>query len=399
MKTKDIDLNLPVKIFLVADNFRPCYDGMTKTTHTLALGLYKDGYDVTVICPFKKGYQDDVPYKVMRVPSFCSSNEYPISKRHFSKKNLQELEYNGPIIFHAQSPFILGHLARRYAKKHSIPFILTTHTKYKDDYLGITKSRLITSILMKYTVRIFEKSNYVFAVSPSAARVMHEYGLKKDITTIVTGTEITYPKNKEQHEIELRNKYSFTKEDNVILFVGHLTWQKGIRLILDSIKETEDKYQKKFVVFFVGDGNRKDEIIKYAKSLKFKSELHFTGKIDDVDEFKTLFVISNIFFFPSYFDTLGLVIHEAAALGLPSLLIKDSDCACFTKDNFNGFLAEGNKDSMAKRLNEIFSNKDLLPSIGENASHSIPQKNSDVFSKTEQEYGKIIKEFYKKVGV
>lgn len=394
MKKRKIDFTKPLKIYLIADNFRPCYDGMTKTTHTLALGLYKDGYDVTVICPFKKGYLDDVPYKVMRVPSYLSKNEYPLSKRHFSSQNKAQLDYNGPIIFHAQSPFVLTHLAKRYAKKHGIPFIATTHTKYKDDYLGITKSKIITKIMMNYTVKFFNTSDYIFAVSPSAAHVLHEYGVKKDITTIVTGTEVKMPINKEKTVAIIKNKYSLSDSDNIILFVGHLTWQKGIKLVLDSVKKSEDKYSLKFVVFFVGDGNRKDEILKYSNSLHFKSRIIFTGKINDPEEFKCMFLVANIFYFPSYFDTLGLVIHEAACLSLPSLLIKDSDCACFTTDNQNGYLADGNIDSMADKLHDIFTHKADISRVGQNARDTIPQKIDDTIKKTEAEYDRIIKSYY-----
>lgn len=396
MKNRKIDFKKPLKIYLIADNFRPCFDGMTKTTDLLATGFKNDGYDVTVICPYKKDYIDDVPYKVMRTPSFLSKSEYPISKRYFSKQNLEELEsYDGPIIFHSQTPFLLGHLARRYARKHSIPFIATSHTKYKDDFYGITRSKILTKLAMNYTVKYFNNADEVITVSSGSADVLKEYGCTNKIKTIVTGTNIAYPSNKEQHVNEIRAKYNISKDENVLLFVGHLTWQKGIKLILDSIKEAEDKYDMKFVAFFVGDGNRRNEIIKYNEKLKLKSRTYFTGNIADVDTFKSMYLVADLFFFPSDFDTLGLVIHEAATFSLPSLLIEGSICACFTKDNENGFLAKSNKESMAARLHEIFLNKNLLPKIGENAKRTIPRKINDTIKETEEEYLKLIKSFYK----
>ena len=59
------------------------------------------------------------------------------------------------------------------------------------------------------------------------------------------------------------------------------------------------------------------EVQQIIKLNKLEDKVHFLGTRSDVNE---LLICSNLFFFPSIFEGLGIVIIEAQAAGLPCLI-------------------------------------------------------------------------------
>ena len=101
----------------------------------------------------------------------------------------------------------------------------------------------------------------------------------------------------------------------VFIFVGRLLWYKGIRHILDSLKILDEK-NIDFRMMFVGDGADRAEIEAYVDELKLREKVIFTGAIYDREELRVYYTAGDLFFFPSLYDTNGIVVREAAACGV-----------------------------------------------------------------------------------
>ena len=78
-----------------------------------------------------------------------------------------------------------------------------------------------------------------------------------------------------------------------------------------------------------------------------------------------------MFLFPSTFDTNGLVVREAAASSLASVLVRGSCAAEDVTDGVNGFLMEENAESLATLLLELENTPGLTRSVGENAARQL----------------------------
>ena len=98
-------------------------------------------------------------------------------------------------LFHAHSPFALGNYFADAAKKYGKPSILTFHTKFKDEFMRYTHSRICTAIMMSRIMSVINKTDYVWTVSNGAAETLREYGYKGDITIIRNGTDMTVPQD------------------------------------------------------------------------------------------------------------------------------------------------------------------------------------------------------------
>ena len=156
----------------------------------------------------------------------------------------------------------------------------------------------------------------------------------------------------------------------MFLFVGRMMWYKGIRIILDALKGLLDQ-GRDFRMVFVGGGGDKDEIVAYTKSLGLEGKVLFSEPIRDRERIRAWYCRADLFLFPSTFDTNGLVVREAAACGLASVLVKGSCAAEDATDCRNGFLIEENAGSMAAVLRDLCREPDKMHQAGEGAASDL----------------------------
>ncbi len=152
----------------------------------------------------------------------------------------------------------------------------------------------------------------------------------------------------------------------LFLFVGRMMWYKGIRIILDALKKLSES-GRDFRMVFVGGGNDKDEIVTYCESLGLSDRVFFVAPIHRPQRRSARGTAGpTCSLFPSTFDTNGLVVREAAACGLASVLVAGSCAAEDVTDGVNGFLIEENADSMAAMLEKLGGDAGRMHAVGEN---------------------------------
>lgn len=156
----------------------------------------------------------------------------------------------------------------------------------------------------------------------------------------------------------------------MFLFVGRMVWYKGLRCILEALAELAAK-GRNFRMVFIGGGTDKDGAEALAEQLGIGERCIFTGAIYDRDTIRAWYCRSDLFLFPSEFDTNGLVVREAAACGLGSMLIEGSCAAEGIEDGETGFLIKNSSADMAAKLLELLSHPEIMRTVGENAMNRI----------------------------
>ena len=101
------------------------------------------------------------------------------------------------------------------------------------------------------------------------------------------------------------------------------------------------------------------------------SKVFFTGAIHDREVLRAWNTRADLFLFPSTYDTNGIVVREAAACGLASILIKDSCAAEGITHDRNGFVIEETPEAMAQLLMEVSKDLGHLHQVGQNAMDEI----------------------------
>ena len=149
-----------------------------------------------------------------------------------------------------------------------------------------------------------------------------------------------------------------------------MMWYKGLRIILDALKQLKGEGQD-FRMVFIGKGTDGEAIRAYAEELCLGDKVFFLPPCYDREIIRAWYCRADLFLFPSTFDTNGLVVREAAACGLASVLIAGSCAAEDVTDGRNGFFIEENAASMAATLRRLLPRRELLRQVGENARREL----------------------------
>lgn len=112
----------------------------------------------------------------------------------------------------------------------------------------------------------------------------------------------------------------------VILYLGRLTYQKGVEYFLRAAKRIAD-YDDNVVFVIVGAGDLERQLIMQSALLGLGNKIIFTGWIKDKEKKTMLFKRANVFVMPSVSEPFGLVALEALAAGKPIVVSKQSGVA------------------------------------------------------------------------
>ena len=156
----------------------------------------------------------------------------------------------------------------------------------------------------------------------------------------------------------------------MFLFVGRLEWYKGIRIILDALAALRSQ-NIDFRMVFVGKGMEEDAIKAYVKDLRLEGKCIFTGPVYDREQLAAWYTRGDLFLFPSTFDTNGLVVREAAACSLGSVVIRDSCASEGITDGVDGLMIEENAASLALCLARMMEHPEAMRRIGQAACDNI----------------------------
>lgn len=390
---KNYNPSLPLKIFIFNDGFFPLIDGVVRAVDGYARYLHQQGVDVTVVVPFG-GDTSKYPYRVLPIPQVkIPGFFYPLPYGMNGKRIRSLYQYDGPIIYHTHTPFLLGHLALRLAKKYRIPIVSTFHSKYYDDYLAATKSKAIARILTFFTMRFFKKTNAIWTVSQSTVETMRDYGLDHRPVKIIPNGINFKPETITKTETEnFLKDYQLNETIPMILFVGQLIWQKNLKLILDTYLELEKKGFL-FQAVFVGEGRDEKKIQEYAKNLGLKVKIIFTGKIKSQRILASFYQSASLFFFPSRYDNDPLVMKEAAAYQLPTLVLENTSIAQLLTNQVNGFIQAGDSESFAIRIIKILSDVKELKRIGQEAKKTLVMSWSQTLINLQTHYLQVLSDY------
>ena len=122
-----------------------------------------------------------------------------------------------------------------------------------------------------------------------------------------------------------------------------------------------------FNMIFVGKGADLEDIKQYAKEVNIYNNCVFTSAITDRKKLKAIFSLSDLFLFPSVYDTNGIVVREAAATSLASVLIEGSCAAEDTINERNCLWIKEDSKQLAEILLKHKDNISYYHKLGENA--------------------------------
>ncbi|WP_208591652.1 glycosyltransferase family 4 protein [Gracilibacillus suaedae] len=291
-------------ILIITETFLPSTDGVvTRLTNSIRYFL-KNGHQVTVIAP-DLGVNEFEGAKVIGLPArklpFYRSKAFALPSQRV-KKLIIECD---PDVIHVVNPALLGATGVHFAKKLGYPLIASYHTqvpKYAEYYhLSIFKG-----FLWWYFRKLHNQASINLCTSNVVKQELDQQHFRNvHVWKRGVDTSLFHPK---KSDLEMRTRLTNGIDDKtLLLYVGRLAPEKEIEKIRTVLEQSDQ-----FVLAIVGDGPHRAELEQHFQG----TNTVFTGFMHG-EELAQAYASSDVFVFPSTTETLGLVLMEAMASGLP----------------------------------------------------------------------------------
>ena len=170
------------------------------------------------------------------------------------------------------------------------------------------------------------------------------------------------------------------------LYVGRLSAEKGVDLLLEAIKEVDAK------LLIVGSGEM-DKLCRETEDKIDKEKIEMLGWLDE-DKIHNLMTQCEAVILPSKVkEASPIIIKEAAGYYLPSIVPDQGGVMEFVADDINGlYFKSGNKSSLVKTMQRFVDDSALSKKLGTEA-----RKSYEEYYNKASKYVEYLEEFYKEI--
>ena len=381
-----------MRICLLNDSFPPVLDGVANVVTNYAEQLTRGGVPVIVGTPRYPGTDYSAyPYPVAAYQSFDTAalaSGYRAGNP-FSARDLAELSAFAPDLIHTHCPASSTTLARLLRAETGAPVVFTYHTKYDIDIRRVLKLELAAKEAIRTMVSSIAACDEVWTVSRGAGENLSALGYSGEWRVMHNGVDFDKGRADDAAVAEATAGYDLPAGVPVYLFVGRLMTYKGLPLLLDALSILASQGQD-FRMVLVGKGPDRALLEQRAAELGLTDRCLFTGPIYERETLRAWNSRADLFVFPSTFDTNGLVVREAAACGLASVLIRGSCAAEDVTDGRNGFVVDETPEALAALLKSVSGDLPRLRAVGQRAMDELYLSWADAVAAARARYGEIL---------
>ncbi len=285
-------------------------------------------------------------------------------------------------IVHINTIFPESYSLAKKAKKNGKKVIYHAHSTEEDFRNSFTLSNQLAPLFKKWLKKCYGMADMVITPTPYSKKLLEKYPINKPIVAISNGIELSFYEKNEKEGMEFREKYGYTKDDKIIISVGLYIERKGI---LDFVELARRCPEYKFVWFGYTNLNLVPPKIRKAVATELPN-LFFAGYVPR-EELKKAYSGANLFFFPTLEETEGIVLLEALASRIPTLIRDIPIYEGWFEDGKNVYKAT-DLDSFEQKIRGILEHK--LPDLTDEGYKVA--KDRDI-----KEIGKDLKKVYEEV--
>lgn len=322
--------------------------------------FFKNNYEVHIACSEPKKL--NCVNKIHDISISRSPYKFTNIKAFFKlKKIINENEYN---IIHSHTPMggALTRIAAINARKEGTKVIYTAHgfhffkgAPIKNWILYYPVEKILSS-LTDVLITI-NKEDYELALSSFLANKI------KLIDGVGVDLSDFYPVNSIKKN-DLRKKYSYDKNDFILIYVAELSHRKNQGMIIQVINKLVNKIPN-LKLLLVGKGNLEDKYKKKIRKNHLDNYIDLLGYRKDIPN---LMRISDIAVSTSLQEGLPVNIMEAMATSLPLVVTNCRGNRDLVIDGQNGYTSKINDiEIFTKNIEDLYINEQKRCEYGENS--------------------------------
>jgi glycosyltransferase involved in cell wall biosynthesis len=352
---------------------------------TFLRGLVKElkkNHKVAVAAPESRQIYKSVKHYRLRpdqIPVFAGHPELKKAKKYADLSNLEltDLYYSylrqivkvvqdfEPHIIHVNHLSLISWVARYIKSVTGVRYIVTCHGSDLENISWDKRYYLLTLDSLRGASQVTVVSG------DTRAWLIRMFGkeFSRKLRTIPGGIDLDIFTRKINTKV-VEKRYGIDGKP-VVLFVGRLVPQKGVKFLIKAAKKIDGE------VFIVGSGPEMPILRKMTRELNLKN-VHFTGYMSrkHTNELLAFYHLADVFVAPSVWqEPLGLVILEAMVCRTPVVVTRKGGIPLAVKERVNGlFVRPRNASEIAEKVNRILENKKLAKKLGENARKIVKEK-------------------------
>lgn len=292
-----------VRIAIVTETWRPYVDGVVTRLSATVQMLRREGHQVLVIAPegdersFEGAQVRGV--STFRVPFIYGGRPWgyplPVVGRY--------LDEFRPDVLHVANPIMLGIAGVLAARWRRIPLVASFHTDVAQ-YAGHYHLGFLGGAIHKLTRGLHNASGVNLATSSTACHQLRRLGVQNvHLWRRGVDLELFRP---DRRDTAAHERFGARPAQAVALYVGRISSEKGLHQLESLARDPHT------MLVLVGDGPARDRLRRRWAGL----DVAFPGTLRG-DELADAYATADTFVFPSTTETLGLVLLEAMASGLP----------------------------------------------------------------------------------
>jgi len=381
-----------MKIGLFTDRYLPQTDGVSVAVEVLRAELEKLGHEVYVVAPKSSRTFTDTAPRIIRLPAIKGlwGMDEHFTTFFWPRRVLRRIDRLGLDVYHIHSPAQVGLLGVYCALHRGKPLINTYHTDYmaytshyasRETLLGAMMLTTLTTVTVEGRIndysetakslrprrsiikwhrnmlanaltQVHNRCDVVIAPSEKIRRQLDKLHASSPTVTLASGIN-KIPTTRSAIR-KWREKLDLQETDKVVLFVGRISTEKNLGLLIKAFERVAKNIPEgKLVLAGPGETDDVRAFQAQARATKCADRIIFTGEVKR-SELGALYGLAAVLGFPSLTDTQGLVINEAAAAGLPIVMV-DREITQVVIDGENGYVAKASARDFGDKLQRILS--------------------------------------------
>ena len=252
-------------------------------------------------------YEDPTMYGVHGITAAVKHQRKALRDNGVEVKEKPKEPYD---VIHINWPGPISFMRLKQAQRRGKMGVVFAHSG-KDIEGGFTLSKYLEKPFIKWLSLLYNAGDRVIAPSEYTKEMVAGFGVDQDKTRVVSnGVDLSKVDYSQEGRERYREKFDLDRP--TVIVVGQVIPRKDVTTFVE-VARALPQYQ------FIWYGHRMNRLFMFDQTMdrairNSPENVQFTGYVEDIG---AAFSSGDVFFFPSKEENEGIVLLEAAAMGLP----------------------------------------------------------------------------------
>jgi alpha-1,6-mannosyltransferase len=288
-----------------------------------------------------------------------------------------------PDVIESGDPYHLAWTSLRAGAQQHAPVFGFYHSHFPEAYLrtalkygGKWLRDAVLNFAEDYIVKLYSRFAATLVPSEPLRNLLYGWGVTNSVT-LNLGVD-THTFRPSPRADDLRRRLDLPRDRRVLLYVGRLSPEKNITMLLAAFEALHARHPKRYHLVVVGDG----PLRRVLPATRHRTgALTWRAHVQESAKLVEYYHAADLFIHPGVCETFGLVVLEAQACGLPCVGVRGSFMDANIMAGLDLWATKNDPQDIADAI-ERYEGKDLT-GIGAEASRLVRERFSwdNVFAK------------------